>query len=250
MVNGMEITVLNTPPLTQRLRKHFNCSTLEGAYLENQGTFASIGSHFERRVFYNEVFFTSFPPSLNNSKFMTASVIKEARFSEFTLALLEGTGWYQVNYSYAEPMTYGRNEGCAFLDTPCMNKGTKMVNFQEFCSPLGSLGVSWAKRAFGSCGSFPPSKASASLPDYFDYWGNGVAVEDKFADNCPHIQIHRDTDCEDTLSQGFAYLKGYEYFGYGSKAFLGYMAVRYRTESIFGFCFKTKVQFCSIDPLI
>jgi len=55
MVNGLNTTVLNTPPLTQRLRKHFNCSTLEGAYLENQGNAGNVGSHFERRVFFNEV---------------------------------------------------------------------------------------------------------------------------------------------------------------------------------------------------
>lgn len=52
---GISTTVLNLEPLTKRLRDHFNCPTLEGAYLENEGGSGSAGSHFERRIFYNEV---------------------------------------------------------------------------------------------------------------------------------------------------------------------------------------------------
>jgi len=51
----MTITYLNLPSLTSRLRTHFNCATLEGAYIENEGSSLSAGSHFERRVFFNEV---------------------------------------------------------------------------------------------------------------------------------------------------------------------------------------------------
>jgi len=53
-VNGQDITVLTTGPLTTRLRKHFNCPNLEGAYLENEGSLGSAGSHFERRIFMND----------------------------------------------------------------------------------------------------------------------------------------------------------------------------------------------------
>ncbi len=56
-MNGVPQLVLNLPPLTKRLRAHFNCSTLEGAYLENEGGPGSFGAHFERRVFFNEVRF-------------------------------------------------------------------------------------------------------------------------------------------------------------------------------------------------
>ncbi len=52
---GYTATVLSLDPLNQRLQNHFNCSSVEGAYLENQGGSGSAGSHFERRIFYNEV---------------------------------------------------------------------------------------------------------------------------------------------------------------------------------------------------
>ncbi len=54
-VNGKDITILTLDPLTDRLRDYFACPTLEGAYLEQQGDEGSAGSHFERRVFLNEV---------------------------------------------------------------------------------------------------------------------------------------------------------------------------------------------------
>ncbi len=46
---------------------------------------------------------------------MTASAILDMRVSEFSLALLEGTGWYKVNYDLADKMTWGKNKGCDFL---------------------------------------------------------------------------------------------------------------------------------------
>jgi len=172
---------------------------------------------------------------------MTASSIKDARLSEFTLALLEGSGWYQVNYSFAEPMTYGKSEGCAFLDTPCMNKETKQQRFAEFCSPLSAIRVSWTNRGFGVCGAVAPTK-KPELPDYFDYWGDKTAVSDIFADNCPNVQILRNTDCEDSSLQVNASLGAYEHYGYGSKAFLGSMDLG-KTSSgyLYGYCFKTRV---------
>ncbi len=51
----MMVTVLTLDPLTKRLRDYFACPTLEGAYLEQQGDRGSRNSHFERRVFMNEV---------------------------------------------------------------------------------------------------------------------------------------------------------------------------------------------------
>jgi len=225
-VNGVPTMVLDVLPLTQRLRAHFNCSTLEGAYLENEGGSGSFGAHFERRVFFNE--------------FMTASDMKDARFSEFTLALLEGTGWYKVDYSMAEPMTYGKNQGCEFLDAKCMNLNTKKANFKEFCSPLTSRGVSWTRRGFGICGASRP-EINYNLAKDFDYWGNKTVVLDPFADNCPYIQIFADYDCEDESQQDNALLGSLEYFGIGAKAFMGTLSRTSQAQvRSLGYCFKTK----------
>jgi len=140
---------------------------LEGAYLENQGGSGSFGAHFERRVFFNE--------------FMTASRLKDRRISEFTLALLEGTGWYKPNYLYAEPMTYGKNAGCAFLDTECINRETLEPNFKEFCSPLQAGGIYWTKRGMGYCGTAKEElETDENLSIEFDYWGNKTMLKINF----------------------------------------------------------------------
>jgi len=226
MVNGVEIKVLNLLPLTQRLRAYFNCSTLEGAYLENQGGGGSASSHFERRIFYNE--------------FMTASKIRDARISEFTLAVLEGTGWYKPDYSFAEPMTYGKNAGCAFLDTECINRETLEPNFKEFCSPLKSDGISWTKRGFGYCGN-THDETMESLIDEFDYWGNKTVVVDPFADNCPMMHLFDNHDCENIKIINEAFLPSHEFYGIGSKSFMGTLSTLSGPfASPQGYCFESK----------
>lgn len=41
---------------------------------------------------------------------------KQAYFSRLTFALLDSTGWYEVNYTYAEPSGWGKNKSCDFLN--------------------------------------------------------------------------------------------------------------------------------------
>lgn len=48
----------------------------------------SKGSHWERRLVYNEL--------------MTASLSEDPSISEITLSLLEDSGWYKPNYDMVE----------------------------------------------------------------------------------------------------------------------------------------------------
>jgi len=222
-VNGGQVQYINLPPLTKRLREHFNCPTLEGAYLENQGGSLSAGSHFERRIFFNE--------------FMTGSGIRDVKITEFTLALLEGTGWYEVDYTYAEPITYGKNKGCDFLDTPCVDQTGKSA-FPEFCSPLTSMQPYWTRRGVGVCGAQSVT-TSASLLSRYNYWGDNTVVTDVYADNCPNVRIYINLDCEDSTLQTFATLGNKESYGFGSKGFTGTLnSGSFPLTSTFGYCFQ------------
>lgn len=71
-------------------REYYNCSTLPGMQLENEGSEGSLGSHWERVILENE--------------YMTASAItSDAAFSKFTSFLLLDTGWYDyVDLSLAD----------------------------------------------------------------------------------------------------------------------------------------------------
>lgn len=72
-------------------------STLDGAELEDQGGLGSSSSHWEKRVF--------------NDEYMTATSHYWPLKTNLTLALLATTGWYRVNYSVAEPQSFGRHLG-------------------------------------------------------------------------------------------------------------------------------------------
>lgn len=52
-----EVQVMVTPRVVEEVRRHFNCSDLEGAELENQGEEGTALTHWEKRVFeVNKIF--------------------------------------------------------------------------------------------------------------------------------------------------------------------------------------------------
>jgi len=47
---------------------------------------------------------------------MTASETTWSVFSAFTLTFMQSTGWYIANLNVAEPLAWGKGEGCGFLN--------------------------------------------------------------------------------------------------------------------------------------
>ena len=65
---------------------------------------------------------------------MTSDNMANPVFTDISMALLEDSGWYKVDYNKAETFTFGKNSGCDFLTKPCMTtKGDPA--FPEFCKP-------------------------------------------------------------------------------------------------------------------
>lgn len=93
---------LSSPLIQEEIKNFYGCPNALGMPLEDQdGTL--VASHWEKKIIGNE--------------FMIASNKKGSFVSRFTLALLNSTGWYpEVDYSYAEPSTWGLNKGCKFLN--------------------------------------------------------------------------------------------------------------------------------------
>jgi len=50
---------------------------------------------------------------------MTATIEYSSRLSKLTLAMLEATGWYEVDYSMADQFYWGEGKGCSFVTGPC-----------------------------------------------------------------------------------------------------------------------------------
>ena len=84
------IDLMVTPRVVEEVRRHFNCSDLEGAELEDQGGDGTALTHWEKRIFQNEA--------------MTGTVHTENPvYSRLTFALLEDSGWYLPNYEMVIP---------------------------------------------------------------------------------------------------------------------------------------------------
>ena len=199
MLDGSNRTILNVEPLTTKLRDHFGCSTLPGAFLENDGGSGTAGSHFERRHFLYEA--------------MTSGVIQGLRLSEFSFAVMEGSGWYMPNYTYADPFFVGKGEGCGFLYTSCSS--SSILNYKDFCGTASSRGCGIVGVAGGVCSS------------------------DTRSDGCkyyiPVLQYH----CENADATSYARLSKYESYGrtVGSKCFNGNLTTSSATSNT-SMCFK------------
>jgi hypothetical protein len=84
-IRGIERTIMITPKVVEHAKKYFNCDSIEGVELEDQGGTGSSGSHWEQRILLGE--------------YMGAVIYQEEMvISEFTLAALEDSGWYKVNF--------------------------------------------------------------------------------------------------------------------------------------------------------
>ena len=91
-------------------RSFFGCPNLDGLPLmgENQLGTGSRGSHWETRIM--------------NEEFMAYG--EGAKVSGLTIAMLEDLGFYLGNYSSAQCMYWGKNQGCAFVTSRCATRST------------------------------------------------------------------------------------------------------------------------------
>ena len=116
--NGFSRRFLNSTKLIHTAKKYFNCDEIDGIPLEEGGGNGTISSHWEEKIFLGELMCGAiYPP--------------EQSFSEFTLSLLEDLGYYKVNYYTGGLMKYGKNKGCEFLYSKCVNNGKVNPKFKN-----------------------------------------------------------------------------------------------------------------------
>ena len=78
---------------------------------------------------------------------------QEQIISEFTLAVLDSLGWYNVNYYTGGLMRFGKNKGCQFINDDCLKlENTYLVSSfpNEFCSHYFEY---MQVKKFGTCSS-------------------------------------------------------------------------------------------------
>jgi hypothetical protein len=196
-IAGDNHTVVNVPPLTDKLRTFHGCSTIPGGIMENDGGSGTDGSHFEKKFYLFDT--------------MATGSASGKRHSELSLALLEGSGWYVIDYTYAEPYFYGQGEGCDFIFGTC---NTTSNPFDEFC-----LGSNWGCSSQGHSG--------------------GRCSSDDKTDGCRYVLPSNNYHCQNPDAVSYARLPNVEVYdrAANSKCFTGTLSTRSST-SLASFCFN------------
>ena len=134
--DGSFISFINSPKVLTAARQHFNCPSLNGVPLENQGGSGSAGSHWESRYMLGD--------------YMISSDYFDNVISDITLALFEDSGIYKVNYYSGGLFKFGKNMGCDFFDKKCIEDGTTSFP-QDFCTSQNQQFCSRTKIYKGQC---------------------------------------------------------------------------------------------------
>jgi len=104
--DGSRTFMMATPHVKKVVQNHLNCQKMIGAPLgEGEGC---MGSHWAERLFLGEVM----SPAL--------SAASENILSALTLALMEDSGWYKVDYRNVETPVFGLGAGCDFATKKCI----------------------------------------------------------------------------------------------------------------------------------
>jgi len=184
-----EVQMMVTPRVVEEVRRHFNCSYLEGAELEDQGEDGTALTHWEKRIFENEA--------------MTGTHTQNPVYSRLTLALMEDTGWYKANYSLAQDLSWGKNLGCDFVTKSCKQwmdmKRAKGQSIHPFCNKVKRDPLETEctddRSSVALCNLVEHTQPLANFYQNFDYiphvipgreayYGGSVSL----ADYCPYIQ--------------------------------------------------------------
>ena len=170
-----------TPKVKSVAQTYFNCTEIIGVPLEDDDG-DSIPSHWEEH-FLNGEYMMAYPDK------------KMSYVSNLTLAFLQDTGWYIVDFDYAEPQfQFGKNYGCKFFQNECFNvsdlKNESDSNFKEyFCNPNVMTGeyCTFDHVSIGFCG------VSLQTPydDRYKYFGDDVNTYYGWitSEYCPYVEV-------------------------------------------------------------
>ncbi|ORC85347.1 putative surface protease GP63, putative,metallopeptidase [Trypanosoma theileri] len=126
-------------------------------------------------------------------------------YTALTLGAFADLGYYKVDWTMAEQMSWGNNAGCEFLNNKCVNSGeTDFSNM--FCttkstdssdSPAG-LQCTSDRQSLGRCSSIGAIPVKNDLPVGFRYFSDSKTVGSEAReqmDFCPFITANQGYSC-------------------------------------------------------
>ncbi|RNC33908.1 surface protease GP63, partial [Trypanosoma cruzi] len=104
-VRGMKRWMVVGNHVKAKTRAHFGCDSLEGMELEDEdGASSRKIPHWKGRHARDE---------------LMAPTVGAGYYTALTMAVFADMGYYRVNWSMAEPMSWGHRTGCDFLEKKC-----------------------------------------------------------------------------------------------------------------------------------
>ena len=168
-IAGRERLLISSPKVVAAARRHYNCPTLEGVELEDNGGELSVHSHWESRIMDGDIM---------------VSLVDRVDFtiSEITLALFEDSGWYETKNYTGGLFRAGKGRGCSFLTLDCKSSNSVFNNDFIYHAAVKNRSCS-------------PSRTG---------WGKHI-VENNYADGC---RVVSKSNIEDN-NDGIYYSKNY-----------------------------------------
>ena len=165
---------INSPKVLEKAKEYFGCDNLPfpGIPLENQGGTGSARSHWEGRYMFGE--------------YMNMEILQEQAISDITLALLEDTGFYKVNYFTGGLFKFGKNKGCDFLSKKCIEN--EKATFDEFCDVPNEPKCTASRTSKSKC-----DLESYSFKNPYHYFSNDTLSGMYFANFCPVAYLYGGT---------------------------------------------------------
>ena len=163
-------------------RKHFNCKSLTGIPLEDQGGPGNICGHWESRYMLGD--------------FMISKDYVDNIMSDITLALFNDSGIFRAQPYSGGLFKFGKNKGCKFFNKNCIEnqKGIRKTSFpNEFCTDYGKEICSASRMSKGTCVLYNFLKEVE--PTKYQYFDNKKQGGFNPANYCPVcIQNPTETD--------------------------------------------------------
>jgi len=178
--------VISTENLMKFAEKYFNCSenNISGIELEELEKYSECKEyiHWDSRILSGD--------------YMTADFnVQDQVISEFTLILLNDTGYYRVNLFTGGLMRFGKNAGCDFFNKDCNEPLENITDAQtthrrslfpnEFCAGGEKSTCSPGRQSRGVCENYIISDKIVDYQNNFYVRDNWDIYGNEYADFCP-----------------------------------------------------------------
>ena len=192
-----------TEKVVEKTREYFGCSSAKGMEIENGRSRPSC------QLWFSD---THWKTRLSLGEIMNYQELTKFKFiSPMTLAVLEDSGWYKVDYSVLAPpvpgLTWGHRKGCSFLLKKCVESRVKVLDQDAFCTLGNADEIKCSKDALTvqKCTGAKHIKTKHAIvtPDLPQY--QYLAHEKIYWNNHPHFDycpVFRDADISSCLENG------------------------------------------------